>query len=126
MNNAIVDYFKTQPVLKVWLFGSFARGEQRPWSDVDILVRYDRRQPIGLMKAKGYAVQDIAEITGLTTEKSRPYNKYRKQRERERRRVGDGTSGIPEAEDVGAGSSTREAASRLPALCFCNFSAKEK
>ncbi len=77
MNNAIVDYFKTQPVLKVWLFGSFARGEQRPWSDVDILVRYDRRQPIGLMKAKGYAVQDIAEITGLTTEESRPYNKYR-------------------------------------------------
>jgi hypothetical protein len=22
------EYFKTQPVLKAWLFGSFARGEQ--------------------------------------------------------------------------------------------------
>ena len=53
MNNAIADYFKTQPVLKAWLFGSFARGEQRPWSDVDILVQYDRRQPIGLMKIAG-------------------------------------------------------------------------
>lgn len=24
----IADYFATQPVLKAWLFGSFARGEQ--------------------------------------------------------------------------------------------------
>ena len=27
---AIADYFKTQPVLKAWLFGSFARGEETP------------------------------------------------------------------------------------------------
>ena len=53
MQKTIADYFKTQPVLKAWLFGSFARGEQRPWSDVDILVQYDRRQPIGLMKIAG-------------------------------------------------------------------------
>ena len=37
MNNAIADYFKTQPVLKAWLFGSFARGEETPQSDVDLL-----------------------------------------------------------------------------------------
>jgi len=36
----IVEYFKTQPVLKVWLFGSFARGEESPLSDIDILVQY--------------------------------------------------------------------------------------
>jgi len=29
MQQKIADYFKTQPVLKVWLFGSYARGEQR-------------------------------------------------------------------------------------------------
>ena len=34
--------FKTQPVLKVWLFGSFARNEQTPLSDVDLLVEYDK------------------------------------------------------------------------------------
>ena len=30
MTKAIADYFKTQPVLKAWLFGSFARGEETP------------------------------------------------------------------------------------------------
>ena len=40
MNKAIADYFKNQPVLKAWLFGSFARGEETPLSDVDILVEY--------------------------------------------------------------------------------------
>jgi len=33
----VADYFKTQPVLKAWLFGSYARGEETPRSDVDIL-----------------------------------------------------------------------------------------
>ena len=42
------DYFKTQPVLKAWLFGSFARGKETPLSDVDILVQLDHSQPIGL------------------------------------------------------------------------------
>ena len=46
----IANYFKTQPVLKAWLFGSYARGEEKPWSDMDILVQYDRNQPIGLLK----------------------------------------------------------------------------
>lgn len=53
MQQTIANYFKNQPVLKAWLFGSYSRGEQRPWSDVDILVQYDRRQPIGLLKIAG-------------------------------------------------------------------------
>ena len=44
----IADYFKTQPVVKAWLFGSFARGEERPDSDVDLLVEFDHSSPIGL------------------------------------------------------------------------------
>ena len=48
MNQIIAEYFKTQPVLKAWLFGSFARGEETPLSDVDILVVLDHSQPIGL------------------------------------------------------------------------------
>lgn len=31
----------TQPVVKAWLFGSFARGEETPVSDIDILVQFD-------------------------------------------------------------------------------------
>ena len=49
MTELIADYFKTQPVLKAWLFGSFSRGEEKPDSDVDILVRYDENVKISLM-----------------------------------------------------------------------------
>ena len=48
MKQQIAEYFKTQPVLKAWLFGSYARGEETPESDVDILVILDNSQPIGL------------------------------------------------------------------------------
>ena len=48
MTQVIADYFKTQPVLKAWLFGSFARGEETEDSDVDLLVEFDRSLPIGL------------------------------------------------------------------------------
>ena len=48
MIQLIAEYFKTQPVLKAWLFGSFSRGEDTPLSDVDILVVLDCSQPIGL------------------------------------------------------------------------------
>ena len=44
----IAEYFKTQPVLKAWLFGSYARGEETPESDVDIIVEFDHSSPIGL------------------------------------------------------------------------------
>lgn len=38
MTQKMADYFKTQPVVKAWVFGSFARGEERADSDVDILI----------------------------------------------------------------------------------------
>lgn len=42
MNNEIIniltEFFKTKPVDKVWIFGSFSRGEEREDSDIDILV----------------------------------------------------------------------------------------
>ncbi|MBR0050302.1 MAG: nucleotidyltransferase domain-containing protein [Prevotella sp.] len=50
MQHAIADYFKTQPVVKAWLFGSFARGEETPLSDVDLLVQYDDKARISLLK----------------------------------------------------------------------------
>lgn len=38
VSHTIQEYFKTQPVEKAWVFGSFSRGEERPESDVDIMV----------------------------------------------------------------------------------------
>ncbi len=51
MIQTIRDYLATQPVLKAWLFGSYARGEETPESDVDILVKFDHENAtIGLFE----------------------------------------------------------------------------
>lgn len=49
MTKIIAEYFKTQPVVKAWLIGSFARGEETPESDIDILVQYDSTARISLL-----------------------------------------------------------------------------
>ncbi len=49
MTQLIAEYFKTQPVLKVWLFGSYARGEQCEDSDVDLLIEFDKNARVSLM-----------------------------------------------------------------------------
>ena len=49
MTDTIADYLKTQPVNRAWLFGSFARGEETPDSDIDILVEYDKDAKITLL-----------------------------------------------------------------------------
>ncbi|MCW4468489.1 nucleotidyltransferase domain-containing protein [Flavobacterium sp. MFBS3-15] len=45
---AIKDYFKSKPVLKAYLFGSYVRGEADEKSDIDLLVDLDYKQRIGL------------------------------------------------------------------------------
>ena len=49
MTKIIADYFKTQPIVKAWLIGSFARGEETPESDIDILVQYNSTARISLL-----------------------------------------------------------------------------
>jgi hypothetical protein len=72
ISKTIAEYFKTQPVLKAWLFGSFARGEQKDGSDVDILVALDHSQVIGMKFFGMY--EDLKELLGrdvdLVTEDS--------------------------------------------------------
>jgi len=41
-------YFRSRPVLRAYLFGSYIRGEADNESDVDILVDLDYSQKIGL------------------------------------------------------------------------------
>ena len=45
---SIKSYFKTRPVLKAYLFGSFVHGNADSKSDIDILVDLDYTQRIGL------------------------------------------------------------------------------
>ncbi len=45
---SIKNYFKTRPVLKAYLFGSYASGKADNKSDIDILVDLDYSQRIGL------------------------------------------------------------------------------
>lgn len=51
IKNIIVNYFKTQPIEKAWVFGSYSRNEEREDSDVDILVTFKRGEKIGLKYA---------------------------------------------------------------------------
>ncbi|MBO7625538.1 MAG: nucleotidyltransferase family protein [Bacteroidales bacterium] len=68
----IAEYFATQPVLKAWLFGSYARGDQREDSDVDILITLDPSRHVGLFKLSGMRL-DLQELlqnkVDLVTEK---------------------------------------------------------
>jgi len=72
MTQLLADYFKTQPVTKAWLFGSYARGEQRPDSDVDIMVAFTPNAHVGLFQFSGMnlALQDLLhKRVDLVTEK---------------------------------------------------------
>ena len=63
MSKIIADYFKTQPVLKAWLFGSYARGEETEKSDVDILILPDKTQHFSLFTLSGM-YEDLKELLG--------------------------------------------------------------
>ena len=63
MAQQIAEYFKTQPVLKAWLFGSFARGEEQEDSDVDILFVPDMSQQFSLFTLGGMYM-DLRDILG--------------------------------------------------------------
>lgn len=64
IQQTIADYFKTQPVLKAWLFGSFARGEETPQSDIDILIVPDRSGKPFTLFTLGGMYMDLKELLG--------------------------------------------------------------
>jgi predicted nucleotidyltransferase len=48
IQKAINDYFTKKTVKRVWLFGSYARGEANEESDLDVLVDFEDDKKIGL------------------------------------------------------------------------------
>jgi predicted nucleotidyltransferase len=63
MTQLIAEYFKTQPVLKAWLFGSFSRGEEREDSDVDLLILPDKSQHFSLFTLSAM-YEDLKNLIG--------------------------------------------------------------
>ena len=51
--HTIQDFFRQEPVKRAWLFGSFSRMEEKPDSDIDILVDLDTSVPFGLLRYAG-------------------------------------------------------------------------
>jgi uncharacterized protein len=42
------QFFTGKPIKKAYVFGSYARNEATPKSDIDILVELDHAKPIGM------------------------------------------------------------------------------
>lgn len=49
--------------MKVWIFGSFSRGEEREDSDVDLLILPDRSQHFSLFTLSGM-YEDLKNLLG--------------------------------------------------------------
>lgn len=58
----IAEYLKSKGASKAAVFGSFARNEETPDSDIDILTDFSR--PIGLLEFVGIE-QDLSEKIGI-------------------------------------------------------------
>ncbi|HPC99135.1 MAG TPA: nucleotidyltransferase family protein [Bacteroidales bacterium] len=48
INNLLINYFRAYDPVRIGIFGSFARGEQKKESDIDILVKF--RNTISLLE----------------------------------------------------------------------------
>lgn len=59
--NKIANYFRSQPILRAWIFGSYSRGEQRPDSDIDIMVKFLPSSNVSLFKHASMMV-DLEDI----------------------------------------------------------------
>lgn len=83
----IHDYMASKPVVKAWIFGSFARGEEKPQSDIDILFVPDFEQGSFTLLTQGGMYEDLKQLLGrevdLVVDGSlRPYAKESVERDK--------------------------------------------
>ena len=64
ISQTVAEYFKTKPVLKAWIFGSVARGEDTPESDVDLLFVADRSEKPFTLFTMGSMYMDLKKLLG--------------------------------------------------------------
>ncbi len=74
----INSFFKDKPVKKVYLFGSFARGEAQAGSDIDLYLELDYQKNTGLAFYGWF--EQLKELLNLevdivTTNSASPYIK---------------------------------------------------
>lgn len=60
----IHDYMASQPVVKAWIFGSFARGEEKAKSDIDILFVPDFDKGNFTLLTHGGMYEDLKQLLG--------------------------------------------------------------
>ena len=60
---AIREYCADQPILRLSVFGSAARNELRPESDIDLLVEYEPDAPVGYFSMARH-MRQLSEIVG--------------------------------------------------------------
>jgi len=75
MVSKMIPIFKAYGVKKASLFGSVARGEDRPDSDVDILVEFDKTKPMGMFKYVQFGL-DLEDRVGRKVDVVSRLNKY--------------------------------------------------
>ena len=75
IKQTVSEYFKDKPVKKGYLFGSYARGEAKEESDVDLLVDLDYEKGAGWeffgwneeLKERFHRKVDVVSSRGLST-----------------------------------------------------------
>ena len=73
IKEVVTNFFKDKPVNKVWLFGSYARGEATDESDIDVMVDIDKSILIGLqffgwysdLEEKFHKKVDLVKVGGI-------------------------------------------------------------
>ena len=67
----IAQALKDQGATKVAIFGSYARGEERPESDIDVIVEFsERKSLLELVKIERELYETLGIKVDLLTEKS--------------------------------------------------------
>jgi uncharacterized protein len=71
MLNKLVNSLKSRGVVKAYLFGSYARGEQTAQSDIDLLVDYSPElRGFKVLEVEEYVSDDMGMKVDLITRRS--------------------------------------------------------
>ena len=63
----VLKYFQDQPISKVWIFGSFSRGEETVESHIDFMISFLPGEKIGLFKFNQIK-EDLQNLTGRSVD----------------------------------------------------------